>query len=469
MPFITIKLRPKDYQISFDDIINGVNDSFFERCLQDTKDTRTVFREHTPKKLLENYKVEDLILRLEIFVSTYANLINVEDKSTLYRSFKIPKRSGGLRQIDAPEPELMTALTELKYIFERHLYASYHTAAFAYVAGRCTVDAVKRHQANNSKWFLKLDFHDFFGSSTPEFVMKQLGMIFPFNEILSSPRGEQALRKALSLCFLNGGLPQGTPISPTLTNIFMIPIDFAISKMARESTPHLCYTRYADDIIISSEFNFESYEIDRIMGNSKAKDMIEKNKNTKVYQLLIDGKVVAYKHDEKTARISSKKWGNKIKKNIEIRQIHINDGNRGKTLGQISNFLNADVEKTKVLSQVINILNTFDAPFTLSYHKTRYGSRAGSNYNLGVILNNDNKITIGHAKKKVFKTMIHSFMTDSMTDHPWKTDEVQHLYGLVSYYRMVEGRETIDTILKSYSEKFNKDVEGAIKDALHAM
>ena len=118
---------------------------------------------------------------------------------------------------------------------------------FAYVKGRSTIDAVKRHQRNKSRWFLKLDFHDFFGSSKPEFIIAQLETIFPFNEIVARPNGREALVKALSICYLNNGLPQGTPISPTLTNLFMIPIDHYIAKTAREMTPHLVYTRYAED------------------------------------------------------------------------------------------------------------------------------------------------------------------------------------------------------------------------------
>ena len=59
----------------------------------------------------------------------------------------------------------------------------------------------------------------------------------------------------------NGRLPQGSPISPLITNIMMIPIDLEIAKWCREQKPHLVYTRYADDILISSEFNFKWHEV----------------------------------------------------------------------------------------------------------------------------------------------------------------------------------------------------------------
>lgn len=378
MPYITIKLRPKEQQISFDDILNGIQESVFERDNENTHDTRTDFKERTPEKILERTDILEMINTLRNFNSKYKHLIETEDKSTLYRSFKIPKRSGGLRQIDAPQEELMTALKELKYIFENKLFASYHTSAFAYVKGRSTIDAVRRHQRNKSRWFLKLDFHNFFGSTTPDFVMSQLKTIFPFNEIIANFYGKPELEKALSLCFLNGGLPQGTPISPTLTNLMMIPTDHCIAKVTRDMTPHLVYTRYADDIILSSDISF--------------------------------------------------KW--------------------------------SDVQE-----KIIDIIKQFNAPFTLNTSKTRYGSSAGRNWNLGVMLNANNEITVGHARKKAFKAMIFSFMNDFNNNIMWDLGDVQHFLGLISYYKMVEPKN-IDNILKTYSKKFNRDVEETAKQVM---
>lgn len=377
MPYITIPIKPKEYQISFDDILNGVSETVFDRQSENTYDTKTVWRTTTPKRLLENIKINEMLNAIRTFNAKYKHLIDTEDKSTLYRSFKIPKRSGGLRQIDAPEDELMLALRELKFLFEKKLFASYHTAAFAYVKGRCTIDAVKRHQRNNSRWFLKLDFSNFFGSTTIDFVMSQLKNMFPYNELIAFG-GEADLRTALSLCFLNGGLPQGTPISPTITNLMMIPIDHAISKAMRERTPHIIYTRYADDLLLSSDISF--------------------------------------------------KW--------------------------------SDVQQ-----EIIDILKKFNAPFSLNTTKTRYGSSAGRNWNLGVMLNKNNQITIGHQKKKAFKAMLFSIINDYKNGIIWSVEDAQVLGGLISYYIMVE-EQPIKKIIADYSTKYNTDVFAIIKEIL---
>lgn len=382
MPYITISVSRQGEQISLEEILDNITNPNFTFSLpnpqEPTNDTKTVYVNQVPDRLLQNVDFSGMILALEEFNSKYRNLIETTDKKTLYRSFKIPKRSGGLRQIDAPLDELMVALRDLKFILEKKCYATHHTAAFAYVKQRSAFTALKRHQANHSRWFLKLDFSNFFGNTSFDFLMQQLNMIFPYSEIMKSPRGYGALTKALSLCFLNGGLPQGTPISPTLTNMMMIPIDLAISRYAREHKPHLCYTRYADDIQISSEYSFL--------------------------------------------------W-------------------------------------RPVQTDIVNILAEFHAPFHLNQEKTRYGSSAGRNWNLGLMLNKDNQITVGHQKKKRLKVMIYSLLNDFQNNVEWSVEDLQELQGIISYYKMIE-KENIEKIIADYQTKFGLNAECVIRDLL---
>lgn len=285
------------------------------------------------------------------------------------------------RRIDAPKDELSNALRQLKTIFEEKFNALYHTAAFAYVKRRSTLDAVKRHQANESKWFGKYDLSNFFGSTTVDFVMKMFSMVFPFSEVVKYPIGKEALETAISLCMLNGGLPQGTPISPLITNIMMIPVDFKLANGLRDfNNQRYIYTRYADDFLVSSRYDFKFREIEQL---------------------------------------------------------------------------------------IVDTLASFDAPFTIKAEKTRYGSSAGRNYNLGIMLNKDNQITVGHQKKRKFQAMLHSFVMDAQNGNDWALEDVRVLEGLRNYYRMIEG-DTIDNIIKYMSEKHNVDIMAMIKDRLRA-
>lgn len=462
MPYITIPVEYQPYQISIDDILNGITEADFARATNDTHDTRTVFRETTPPRLLEKFSIDEMIFLLEDFNRKHKNLIDVEDKTTLYRSFQIPKRTGGYRPIDAPNDELMTALRDLKTLLEKRLFASYHTCAFAYIKKRCTVDDVRRHQSNESKWFLKLDFHNFFGSTTPDFLFAQIGMIFPFSEILKSERGRNALKDALSLCFLRGGLPQGTPISPTLTNLMMIPIDHSISKMCHENVPHLCYTRYADDIHISSQLSFEGDAIRRVMNHSdlqNAVKTIKKGEKLVVYEVSRDQGVVCCTDNQKKANDTAAEVGG----TVSTREVTYYT--KEKYAEALERLIVRDEAKTNVVVKVLDILKKFNAPFTLSSHKTRYGSSAGRNWNLGVMLNKDNQITIGYQRKKRLKAAIYSFLTDYKNGVQWEVTDVQVLQGNIAYARMVE-KERIDEIVAAYNTKFGLDLATIIKELL---
>ena len=376
MPYVTTRLFPAPSQVSIFDVLNDLNDTEVHQRHVTNGATMTRFVETVTPKLLENINVPDLIEKLHDFNERHAKLFEADRKS-LYREFHIPKKSGGLRKIDAPNDDLKECLREEVYMFISDFGALYHTSAYAYVKDRCTIDSVRRHQANESKWFLKTDFSNFFGSTTLEFTMKMLSQIFPFSEVAKVEDGKRELEKALSLGFLDGGLPQGTPLSPMLTNLIMIPIDHKLAQYF--SSRHMVYTRYADDILISCQVGFRF---------------------------------------------------------------------------------------TEVVEYINNVIhNEFGAPYLIKPQKTRYGSSAGQNWNLGVMLNKDNQITIGHAKKKQFKAMLHNYLTDYKKGVQWDLNDVQTLQGLMSYYLMVE-RPYITHLIIETNKKHGMNLARVLKEDL---
>ena len=164
---------------------------------------------------------------------------------------------------------------------------------------------------------------------------------------------------------------------PTLTNIMMIPIDFTLSKKLRDfEKQRFIYTRYADDFLISSKYDFDFRKVENL---------------------------------------------------------------------------------------IVTTLRSFNAPFSIKSSKTRYGSSAGKNFNLGVMLNKDNQITIGHKKKRQFEAMISSYVMDKLNGKSWELNDVQVLEGYRNYYRMVE-KDVIDRIVNHISNKFKVDIVNMIKD-----
>ena len=376
MVYIVVKQSPMYKQMNIEDLLFG---SVCDNLLisKNIGNTKTYCLEELPEKLHRAINKGALINKLKEFNQSVDHLRTV-DREKLYYSFLIPKKTGGTRRIDAPNPELMDALRSLKTLFETSFGAKvlYHTSAFAYIEGRSTIDAVKRHQANESRWYAKFDLSNFFGNTTMEFTMQQLSMIFPFSEIIKIPEGRVELEKALDLAFLNGGLPQGTPISPLITNIIMIPIDFKLKKALRDfDGKYHVYTRYADDFIISSRYDFNFRNVEKLIADT-----------------IVDS----------------------------------------------------------------------GAKFRLKPEKTRYGSTAGRNFNLGLMVTSENRITIGNAKKRQIEMLMRNYAIDVKNGNRWDISDVQVFAGQLSYLRMVEP-DVFERIIQHINGKFSIDIMSEIK------
>lgn len=376
MVYVVVKQSPMYKQMELDDLLFGsVTESL---CIsKNIGNTKTYCMNELPDRLKHTINKGLLVSKLKEFNQT-TDCLRECDRSKLYHTFLIPKKSGGMRRIDAPRPDLMDALRKLKELLEDNFGAKvlYHTSAFAYIEGRSTVDALKRHQANESRWYAKFDLSNFFGNTTLAFTMQQLSMIFPFSEIIKMPEGRNELEKALELGFLNGGLPQGTPLSPMLTNIIMIPVDYKLRKTLRDfDDKSFMYTRYADDFIVSCRYNFSFKNVEKL---------------------------------------------------------------------------------------IIDTIEETGAQFRLNSEKTRYGSTAGRNFNLGLMITSDNRITIGNARKRQIEMLMRNYAIDIRNGNRWGISDVQVFAGQISYLRMVEP-EVFDRILQHINSKFSIDIMSEIK------
>jgi len=96
----------------------------------------------------------------------------------------------------------------------------------------------------------------------------------------------------------------------------------------------------------------------------------------------------------------------------------------------------------------------------LKESKTRYGSSAGRNWNLGLMLNKDQQITVGHARKERAKAMLWNLMS-----HPIQVnkEEAYVLGGEFAYIESIEP-EYMTTLDKKYQIKLQTPV--SYKDIL---
>jgi retron-type reverse transcriptase len=190
---------------------------------------------------------------LEALGTNLDNIKTICDNITdYYLSYPIRKSNGKLRWIDAP-------LDELKDIQKRILFKllykfSPHPAAVGFIAGIGVKDGVKRHFGN--RVLLCADISNFFGSIRTNEVYRLMHHLLrtlldrEWIDLGSLSFGE-AREILVTLTTYKGHLPQGTPTSPALANLFSINMDHRLQELA--DLHGLIYTRYADDITFSCE------------------------------------------------------------------------------------------------------------------------------------------------------------------------------------------------------------------------
>ncbi|UNU42409.1 RNA-directed DNA polymerase [Sphingopyxis sp. YF1] len=162
--------------------------------------------------------------------------------SKRYFVFRIKKRDGSERQIAHPAKPLKGIQ---RWLNSRVIKSwKVHDAATAYQRGASIRLNALRHAETN--FTLRVDFKDFF----PSFQAKGIEKF-----ISDQPNGGKKFDK-VDLKFItdiitrNGRLTIGSPSSPFITNAMMYSFDEEVSLFCDASG--LVYTRYADDIFVSS-------------------------------------------------------------------------------------------------------------------------------------------------------------------------------------------------------------------------
>ena len=153
-----------------------------------------------------------------------------------YQQRRIPKRSGGQRLLSVPSDELKQVQRRLLRRLLRRLRC--HPAAKGFQPGESIVTNALPHVGRPV--VVRLDLHDFFPATTATRVhryFRRIGWNRPAAKLLTG------------LCTHQGGLPQGAPTSPRLSNLLNFRLDRRLAAMATRL--EVGYTRYADDITLS--------------------------------------------------------------------------------------------------------------------------------------------------------------------------------------------------------------------------
>lgn len=200
--------------------------------------------------------LNDLSLLTHISEATLYRLS--KNPNWYYRKYSIPKKSGGEREIAQPSRKLKALQGWILVNILNKIKSSPSSKGFD--IGTNTLDNAKPHIGANA--ILCIDIENFF----PSIKSYQIFNIFRaigYNNITA--------KTLTNLCTYKDKLPQGSPCSPKLANLFCTRLDYRIQKYV--GLRGITYTRYADDLTFSSlnpqKLQRINYTIEKIIKSEK--------------------------------------------------------------------------------------------------------------------------------------------------------------------------------------------------------
>jgi len=163
----------------------------------------------------------------------------------MYRIIAIPKKNGDKRKIYIPNEELKEKQREILKRFDDIYFANDEVRmklmyCYSFKKNVSIYDNALQHAGK--KYILKIDLKDFFPTCTIHNTNTLVQKVLSMAEVSSDV-----------VYYNNNFLPQGAPTSPFISNLYLAKVDCELVGMLRTSfSDDAVYTRYADDIVISS-------------------------------------------------------------------------------------------------------------------------------------------------------------------------------------------------------------------------
>ena len=192
-----------------------------------------------------------------------------------YRTYKIRKKSGVTRKIEAPDVMLKKVQ---RWIYVNILckdrsipYCVHGFMPVLTEKGRVRGIMTNAIPHSGHDWLINMDLKDFFHTVT-------LDMVKSYFDSLGYE--EEVSKTLTALCTLKSKLPQGAPTSPMLSNLIAIKMD--AEMMAYCEKRGITYTRYADDLTFSGNYNVEMPDVKDLYDIIYKKGFVVNRRKTKI-------------------------------------------------------------------------------------------------------------------------------------------------------------------------------------------
>ena len=171
---------------------------------------------------------------------------------------QVAKKNGEPRPLSIPAVRDRVVQTALLHRYQPLLEREFESCSYAYRQGRSVrqaVHAIKEYHDQGYCWVVDADIDAFFDTVDHELLMTRVARFIP------EPEGRRLIAQWLAaevwdgtLATIRQGLPQGSPLSPLLANLFLDELDEAM--LARGYR----YLRYGDDYVVLCRSPREAHE-----------------------------------------------------------------------------------------------------------------------------------------------------------------------------------------------------------------
>ncbi|MXZ27339.1 MAG: RNA-directed DNA polymerase [Gammaproteobacteria bacterium] len=190
---------------------------------------------------------KDLARLLGYKPSALTSIIYVTPPERKYTTFEIAKKSGGIRTIKAPNPQLKKLQSHLAHylygcLAEIEEERQARPVSYGFRKTRTIASNAKNHKRR--RYVLNIDIEDFF----PSFNFGRVRGFFLKDKAFALK--EQVATTIAQIACDGEALPQGSPCSPVISELIGQILDLRLLRIAKKHGVR--YSRYADDITFST-------------------------------------------------------------------------------------------------------------------------------------------------------------------------------------------------------------------------